>query len=88
MATVPLGTFRSDLLREVVRTALDDGWELVRGSTHPKLVCPVCGHAEIVTQSGRQCRHEIRNKVSRLRKHGLTWRGQPGAHTAPMTGRQ
>jgi predicted RNA-binding Zn-ribbon protein involved in translation (DUF1610 family) len=79
---------RSDLLRQVVRTALDAGFELNPRGSHPKLVCPDCGHAEIFTFTGRQHHHEIKGKISRLRKHGLPWQGQPGVHTAPMIGRQ
>lgn len=71
---------RSDVLRQVIRAAVAQGFVNDETSRHPALVCPVCGHREIYTQSGRQVNHEIRGKISRLRKHGLMFKGLGGKH--------
>jgi predicted RNA-binding Zn-ribbon protein involved in translation (DUF1610 family) len=81
-ATVRINGFRSADLRQVVRAAVDQDWELVNGGKHPALVCPVCGHQEIVTKSGCQRQHEFKSKIGRLRKHGFVWKGQGGNHSA------
>lgn len=71
---------RSDRLRQIVSAAVDQGFTVEHGTRHPALICPVCGHHEIITTSGRQLHHEIRNKISRLRRHGLVFEGRGGEH--------
>lgn len=72
--------FRSPDLRDLVRAAVDQDFELDDQGRHPKLICPVCGHPEIITTSGRMVGHEFQHKVTRLRRHGLFYRGRGGSH--------
>jgi hypothetical protein len=72
--------FRSDFLREITREAVKQGFTLDTTGRHPALICPVCGHSEIITGSGQQRFHESRNKAARLRRHGLVWKGRGGQH--------
>lgn len=78
---------RSDFLREIVKTATQQGFELEKGGKHPALVCPVCGHREVITATGKQNFHESRSKASRLRRHGLVWQGRGGKHVEETTTR-
>jgi hypothetical protein len=73
---------RSDFLREIVKEAVAQKFAFEWGGKHPVLVCPVCGHRETITASGKQTFHESRNKVCRLRRHGLLWKGIGGKHVA------
>lgn len=74
--------FRSDFLRDLVKAAVSQKFEFDNGGRHPALVCPVCGHREVITKTGRQTFHESRNKAARLRRHGLLWEGRGGEHVA------
>lgn len=71
---------RSDRLRKVIKAAVSQGFVPESGGSHPALVCPVCGHREIYTASGKQHEHEIKKKIVRLRKHGLIFEGRGGDH--------
>lgn len=71
---------RSDYLRALAREAVRQGWSIEWGKRHPELVCPVCGHRETITCTGKQQLHESRNKATRLRRHGLLWKGRGGVH--------
>lgn len=71
---------RSDFLRQVVKAAQEQNFTVDYGGKHPALVCPVCGHPEVITTTGKQRHHEARNKICRLRKHGLIWKGIGGTH--------
>jgi hypothetical protein len=71
---------RSDFLRELTKAALAQGFVLDPGGKHLALICPVCSHREVITKSGRQTHHEAKSKVSRLRHHGLIWKGTGGRH--------
>lgn len=73
---------RSDFLREIAKAAITQDFTLEWGGKHPVLICPVCGHRETITASGKQSHHESRNKASRLRRHGLMWKGRGGTHVA------
>ncbi len=74
------GSFRSDFLRDLVKAAVRQGFGVDRSGNHPSLVCPVCGHREVITSTGKQAFHESRNKATRLRRHGLIWKGRGGQH--------
>lgn len=71
---------RSDRLRKLIAAAIDQGWQHETGGKHPMVICPVCGHEEIYTASGRQFHHEIKSKISRLRWHGLIFDGIKKEH--------
>jgi hypothetical protein len=71
---------RSDFLREIVKAAIKQGFRMDWGGNHPALICPVCGHREVITMTGKQTFHESRNKATRLRRHGLMWKGRGGQH--------
>jgi hypothetical protein len=71
---------RSDFLRDLVKTAVKQDFLFDPGGKHPVLVCPVCGHRETITATGKQKFHESRNKAARLRRHGLIWQGRGGKH--------
>ena len=71
---------RSDFLRAVVKAAVSQDFTIDHGGKHPALVCPVCGHHETITTTGQQRHHEAKSKITRLRKHGLVWKGQGGQH--------
>lgn len=71
---------RSDFLRSVIKAAVAQDFTVDPGGRHPALVCPVCGHHETITTSGQMRHHEAKDKISRLRKHGLVWKGQGGIH--------
>ncbi len=71
---------RSDKLRSVVKAAKAQGFEHDKTGNHPALVCPMCGHREVYTASGVMKHHEMRAKISRLRKHGLWFEGVGGEH--------
>jgi hypothetical protein len=77
-----IGRIRSDLLRAVVAEAVKQSFELDWSGNHPALICPVCKHREVITATGKQSFHESRNKVCRLRRHGLMWKGRGGEHVA------
>jgi hypothetical protein len=73
--------FRSDLLRSLVKAAEEQGvMELDHRGRHKAMVCMTCGHREIVSETGRLIGHEAKDKISRFRKHGLSWKGQGGKH--------
>jgi len=71
---------RSDKLRKLIMTAVRQGWRSDLCGNHPSIVCPVCGHREIYTTSGRMHTHEIKKKIARLRRHGLIFDGRGGIH--------
>lgn len=71
---------RSDLLRAVVKAAVKQKFTLDWEGNHPALICPTCGHREVITATGKQAHHESRNKICRLRHHGFTWKGIGGEH--------
>jgi hypothetical protein len=71
---------RSDKLRRLISAALSQGWQHDIGGSHPRVVCPVCGHREVYTASGRQHEHEIKKKIARLRRHGVLFDGRGGQH--------
>lgn len=73
---------RSDFLRALVHEAVDQGFTYDPDGRHPALVCPVCGHRESITLTGKQKFHESRNKACRLMRHGLSWQGRGGKHAA------
>lgn len=77
-----VASIRSDFLRSIVKAAIEQGFTLEWGGKHPALICPVCGHPEIITTTGKQAFHESRNKACRLRRHGLLWKGRGGQHVA------
>jgi hypothetical protein len=54
--------------------------ELDHRGRHKAMVCMTCGHREIVSETGRLIGHEAKDKISRFRKHGLSWKGQGGKH--------
>lgn len=68
------------MLRRLITAALKQGWGHRTGGAHPMVICPVCGHEEIYTPSGRQHEHEIKKKIARLRKHGMIFDGRGGIH--------
>jgi hypothetical protein len=76
--------FRSDLLRRLVDAAEEQKvFELDRSrGKHPALVCLTCGYREIVSNTARLMDHEGKNKIGRLRRHGLLWQGRGGTHNA------
>jgi hypothetical protein len=74
--------FRSDLLRRLIDEAEEQGvaeLDQSRGN-HPALVCLTCGHREIVSTTAKLLGHEAKNKITRLRRHGLSWQGRGGTH--------
>jgi hypothetical protein len=71
---------RSDVLRRLIDCALKQGWQHKIGGAHPMIVCPICGHREIYTMTGKQHEHEIKKKIARLRKHGVLFNGRGGIH--------
>jgi hypothetical protein len=76
--------FRSDLLRRLVDAAEEQKvFELDRSrGKHPALVCLACGYREIVSTTAKLMDHESKNKITRLRRHGLRWQGRGGTHNA------
>lgn len=72
---------RCDLYRKLYREGMKQGFSPGRMSTnHLTLTCPVCGHIEQFSTTGRGIGHEAKMKLSAMRKHGLAWGGQPGKH--------
>lgn len=71
---------RSDKLRKLIKAAISQGWQPETGGSHPMIVCPTCGHREVYTASGRQHVHEIKKKITRLRRHGVFFEGRGGSH--------
>lgn len=67
---------RSDRLRKLITAAVDQNWGHEIGGKHPVIICPTCGHREIYTATGRQHVHEIKKKISRLRRHGVIFEGR------------
>lgn len=82
--------FRSDILRTMYKEAVQQGWrpEGSKRSGHVYVCCPKedCHFREAFSMSGRGHRHELAMKLNIMRKHGFTWQGRGGTHTAQPLG--
>lgn len=69
-----------DLFKEAVRQGFTQGFS--HGNGHAYLLCTQCGVRISFSRSATGNGCDTRNKLAALRRHGLTWNGQPAEHTA------
>lgn len=85
-------SFRSDQARDLYNEAVQQGWRplSVGGSGHVYIGCPRWGCFFQVTFSGSGLYRprELNNQICLMRRHGLTWRGRGGQHTAEKFNRK
>jgi hypothetical protein len=84
--------FRSDQARELYEEAVRQKWRLLpmKGSGHLYLGCPRqgCFFRMAFSLSGQYRPRELNNQITLMRRHGLTWRGRGGQHTAEKLNRK
>jgi hypothetical protein len=85
-------SFRSDQARDLYNEAVRQRWRPLSfgGSGHLFIGCPRkgCCFQVAFSTSGLYRPRELNNQICLMRRHGFTWQGRGGQHTAEKLNRK